>query len=269
VHGNPVPVWKISLTALVILPDRALTPDTTVINMEILETSQDFKYSFKTKNLYLLLLSLQVFDMINFMIVSELVKKRLIDIDLGVQIAIQFTVVLITNTIITVFVHRFLKNKLLFSVYLLAMILSLIFSFGTEGPLKSIMTMEQVKVLRLLGFGFALISNIFIAMLALKDIFSKKHELSYSLIGASSIFLLFGIIFALLYMLLEVWSPGLIVKSENSNIIHPCLQYSFYVISGQDPPFENVDLVVRNVSTFESIFSYLYGLMVVGRLLTK
>jgi len=93
--------------------------------------------------------------------------------------------------------------------------------------------------------------------------------LSYSLIGASWIFLLFGIVFANIYMFLGTFSPTLQLDNGIANDVISSLRYSFYIISGQDPPFENVDKLVRNVSTFESIFSNLYGLMVVGRLLTK
>ena len=229
----------------------------------------DSTYSFKTKNLYTLLLCLQIFDIVNFMIISELVEKGFIAISSGIQMAIQFAVVLVTNIIMTVFVNRFIKRKVWVYVYVLAVVLSLILAFGAGGPLKEKLTLEQIKVMGLMGFGFAALSNSFIATLALKDVFSQKHELSYSLIGASWIFLLFGIVFANAYMFLGALSPTLLVTSENANAVVNCLRYSFYIISGQDPPFANVDMVIRNVSTFESIFSNLYGLMVVGRLLTK
>ena len=229
----------------------------------------DSKYTFKTRNLYTLLLCLQIFDIANFMIVSELVEKGFIAISAGTQMALQVGVVMVTNIIMTVFVNHFIKRKVWVYVYVLAIVLSIIFAFGAGGPLKETLAPDQIKVMGLLGFGFAALSNGFIAMLALTDVFSQRHELSYSLIGASWIFLLFGIVFANVYMFLGALSPTLLVTSENANAVVNCLRYSFYVISGQDPPFPNVAMVIRNVSTFESIFSNLYGLMVVGRLLTK
>lgn len=229
----------------------------------------DTRYVFRTKNLYTLLLCLQVIDIVNFMIISETVEKGLIALSPETLMAFQFVVVLVTNIIMTVFVNRFIKVKFWVYIYVLAVVLSLILSFGSAGPLKETLTMEQVKFMGLVGFGFATMSNGFIAMLALQDVFSQKHELSYSLIGASWIFLLFGIVFANIYMFLVTLSPSLLVQAEHANLVIGCLRYSFYVLSSQDPPFATVDLVIRNVSTFESIFSNLYGLMVVGRLLTK
>ncbi len=227
------------------------------------------RYTFRTKNLYTLLLCLQIFDIVNFMIISESVEKGLISLPPGILMPFQFIVVLVTNIIMTVFVNRFIKIKVWVVVYVTAVVASLILSFGSAGPLKEALTTEQVKFMGLVGFGFATLSNGFIAMLALQDVFSQKHELSYSLIGASWIFLLFGIVFANIYMFLVTLSPTLLVQSENANLVIGCLRYSFYILSSQDPPFASVDLVIRNVSTFESIFSNLYGLIVVGRLLTK
>ena len=34
-------------------------------------------------------------------------------------------------------------------------------------------------------------------------------------------------------MILESLSPGLLVQSENANVVITCLRYSFYIISGQ------------------------------------
>jgi len=54
------------------------------------------RYTFNTKNLYTLLLCLQVFDIFNFMIISELVGKGFIAISPGTQMALQVMVVLVT-----------------------------------------------------------------------------------------------------------------------------------------------------------------------------
>ncbi len=146
------------------------------------------RYTFRTKNLYTLLLCLQIFDIVNFMIISESVEKGLISLPPGILMPFQFIVVLVTNIIMTVFVNRFIKIKVWVVVYVTAVVASLILSFGSAGPLKEALTTEQVKFMGLVGFGFATLSNGFIAILALQDVFSQKHELSYSLIGASRIF---------------------------------------------------------------------------------
>jgi hypothetical protein len=100
----------------------------------------------------------------------------------------------------------------------------------------------------------------------IRDIFNEKHDLYYSLTGATVIFFFIGTVFGVLYTSLEVCFPGMIIKTTSPNVLSPCIAYSFYILSGQDPPIENVDIIVRNLSTFESIFANIYTVIVVGKL---
>lgn len=105
----------------------------------------------------------------------------------------------------------------------------------------------------------------------LTDIFSEKHDVTYRLWGSASIYLLIGSVFGLIYSLLEMIVPNEFSIQTPLDIFHiiPCYNFSFYVLSGIESPFTDFSLLVRNISVMESIFSNLYIVLVVGRLLSK
>jgi len=215
------------------------------------------------------MLSLQLIDILNVMVVTQMNELNMINIPREALGLFQFFIIILINIVAFILVRRFVKDNFMFFSYTFAVLLSIAFVFLGQGPIASTLPPADLKMYGLLGIGFQIVSLIFILSIVFIDIFRKRHDLTYCLSGAACIFLLIGTVFAALYAFIEVCSPGALTKTAYDNVLVPSLTYSFYIISGQDPVIQDAGPVIRNLSIFESIFSNLYAVMVVGRLLTK
>lgn len=123
----------------------------------------------------------------------------------------------------------------------------------------------------ILSFTCNIISYGLLLLYMLVDIFKEKHEISYRLWGSASIYLLYGALFGLIYSLLEILIPQEFMITVHLDIfrIVPCYTLSFYTLSGIDSAFENFSLLVTNLSVIEALFSNLFIVLVVGRILAK
>lgn len=155
----------------------------------------------------------------------------------------------------------------------------LIFSFLWIGVLSGILGATGIfeegtanyKLLSGFSVSFSLISFVILLYFMFADIFRESHDITYRLWGCASIYLLIGSAFGLFFTLLEIIYPEEFGISTVYDIFHfiPCYNFSFYNLAGIDAPFENFSLLVRNIAVIESIFSNLYIVLVVGRLLSK
>lgn len=118
---------------------------------------------------------------------------------------------------------------------------------------------------------FSLISFFVLLYFMFIDIFKETHDITYRLWGCACIYLLIGSTFGLLFALMEIYLPEEFLINTPNSIFHfiPCYNFSFYNLAGIDSPYENFSLLVRNVAVIESLFSNLYIVLVVGRLLSK
>jgi hypothetical protein len=118
---------------------------------------------------------------------------------------------------------------------------------------------------------FSLISFVILLYFMVIDIFREKHDILYRLWGSASIYMLIGASFGLFFSLLEILLPGEFQLNTAFDIFHfiPCYNFSFYNLAGMDSPYDNFSMLVKNIAVIESIFSNLYIVLVVGRLLSK
>jgi hypothetical protein len=114
--------------------------------------------------------------------------------------------------------------------------------------------------------GFSLVFHIL-----LKDVFMRKHDLTYSLLGASNIYFLIPPIFCYLYSLIAVHNPS-IVNADPLNIkevfIH-CWEYSWYVLAGMEYPAAKIGEELQSIAILESISANLFVVFIIGRLMMK
>lgn len=105
----------------------------------------------------------------------------------------------------------------------------------------------------------------------INDIFREKHDIIYRLWGSASIYMLIGASFGLFFTLMETIMPREFQLNTPFDIFHfiPCYNFSFYNLAGMDSPYDNFSILVKNMAVIESIFSNLYIVLVVGRLLSK
>jgi hypothetical protein len=221
-----------------------------------------------TRNLYTILLVLQVLDLVNVLVLHEMMVTGVLPVPELVFGVFQFLIIALLNAIVLVFVRRFVKSNLLFFTYLAAIFASVFFMFLSESPAGAAMDPANLKLCRFSGILFQVISLCFMLTIVFKDIFQKRHDLGYCLTGAACLFLIIGTVFGVLYALVEISFPGSLTSEAYKNVVIPAIQFSFYTISGQDP-IQPAGTLIRNISIFESIFANLYAVMVVGRLMTK
>lgn len=224
---------------------------------------------FRNRKLYYYLLSFQVIDQFIMFIVRELARQKRIEIPMVVANLMHFAIILVLNLLALLFVRRFIRNKLYFYAFIFCFLTSVTLVFYANSPAGVALDKEFLQAIYFMGHLAQFLCLSFFLGILIRDIFQEKHDLTYSLTGATTIFLLIGTIFAFIFVLLELLFPGMLTLMEGSDILSTALTHSFYTLSGQESPVQNVNLVIKNLCIFESIFANLYAVMVVGRLLTK
>ena len=119
-------------------------------------------------------------------------------------------------------------------------------------------------VVNLMGFSI-------VFYLLLKDIFSQKHDLVYSLLGASSIYFMIPIIFAYIYCLVAVQNPSLVNADplEIRTLLFNCIDYSWFIVAGIDYSREKIGDIIQTIAILESISANLFIVFIIGRLMSK
>lgn len=114
--------------------------------------------------------------------------------------------------------------------------------------------------------GFSLVFYIL-----LKDIFLEKHDLTYSLLGASNIYFMIPMLFCYLYALVAIQNPSLVHADpvEVKTLLYNSLEYSWYVVSGIDYPGEKMGEAIQSIGILEAISANLFIVFIIGRLMSK
>jgi hypothetical protein len=97
------------------------------------------------------------------------------------------------------------------------------FSTGQSAPL-------------VVGLFFALAFQIFVAAVVIEVVVRSERVSHNVILGVASAYLLLGVVWAHLYVLLEVWWPGSFVEagapvSARAHLLQPLLYYSFVTLS--------------------------------------
>ncbi len=105
---------------------------------------------------------------------------------------------------------------------------------------------------------------------AVTDVFGENLKIRDSLLGASNIFLLIIILFTFIYAMMGIIVPNSVVADADiSKLYNTCYIHSGYIVASMDPPDSNFAPFIKNSMNIESIFTHLFEVMIVGRLLSK
>jgi hypothetical protein len=105
---------------------------------------------------------------------------------------------------------------------------------------------------------------------AVTDVFGEKLKIRDALLGAANIFLLIIILFTFIYAVIGIVIPNSVVSDANiSKLYNTCYIYSGYIVASMDPPDHLIAPFVRNSMVIESIFTHLFEVMIIGRLLSR
>lgn len=212
----------------------------------------------------------QVVLILNFLVTYELFSRYPFAYWQELLVFGSGAIMLLMNVFAYFLIRELTGNRAVLNIILVLLyggvILSIIVGSGvlaTTDPLYG-----KLSVLSILC---SLVAFCMLLLFMLVDIFREKHDVSYRLWGCASIYLLFGSTFGLLYTLLELLLPSEFALEGTRDIFKfiPCFSLSFYTLSGIDSPFDQFSLLIKNITVVESIFSNLYIVLVVGRLLSK
>ena len=224
----------------------------------------------KRKKAYLYLILLQIIAYIIAYVMLEMARqgKGILPFDV---VSILHLIVLFSMSLASFnIVHRFMNNriKILFATLLL---LNIVFGNLIFYP-YSALSQNTAHVLYILTQVIFLISMGIILYIVITDIFSQRHDLSYSLLGAINIYLVITSIFAAIYSIYEAAYPGIITGTTISleNIFSTCHIFSMYLMVGVDvPDFQQANVIIRHIGLLEALTSNIFIIFIVGRLLTK
>jgi hypothetical protein len=105
---------------------------------------------------------------------------------------------------------------------------------------------------------------------AVTDVFGERLKIKDALLGAANIFLLIIILFTFIYAVMGIVVPNSVVSDANiSKLYNTCYIHSGYVVASMDPPDGTFAPFVRNSMAIESIFTHLFEVMIIGRLLSR
>ena len=111
----------------------------------------------------------------------------------------------------------------------------------------------------------------FVFFILLRDIFSHKHDLIYSLLGAANIYFMLPVIFCYVYCLVAVHDPSLVHADPLAikTLLFNCFDYSWFVVAGIDYPGEKIGDIIQSIAILESISANLFIVFIIGRLMSK
>lgn len=103
------------------------------------------------------------------------------------------------------------------------------------------------------------------------DIFKEETNQSNRLWGSACLYLMIGIAFGSLYDIINIGLPSSLGEFFPAGVTGyiRCLRLSMNVLSGTDSEFPNATMLIKNLGVIEKIWSDLFMILVIGRLLSK
>jgi hypothetical protein len=137
-------------------------------------------------------------------------------------------------------------------------------NFQTEANASELALPASIGYLaNIAGFGV-------VFYILLQDIFRQRHDLAYSLLGASNIYFLIPILFTYVYCLVAVHNPATIGAdpARIETVLLNSFNYSWHILASVDYP-GTVGDGLQLIGVLESIAGNLFMVFIIGRLMTK
>lgn len=172
-----------------------------------------------------------------------------------------------------IFLYRimtnFYSNKLIRWGYIFLMVFhflltSYVHRNDAQAVDDSIVPATISYVSSLIGFGIVFYN-------ILKDVFTGKHNLRYSLLGASNIYFMIPLMFCYVYSLMSIQEPAN-VHADPANvksILFNSFNYSWFVIAGMDYTAGKIGDVIQSMAVMEAIAGNLFIVFIIGRLMSR
>ena len=165
--------------------------------------------------------------------------------------------------------RNFTKSKGLILGTLIVLSLIVITGILAEFPYYQVLEISDRQAYLLILHGTLFPIELIVIGFAIRDIFSGSYLTPDKLWGAACVFLMVGISFGSLYDLISIAKPGSLGVSLELGLPNysECVTFSMCVLGGIDHGLEPSRLV-RNISAIESVWGVLYGMLIIGKLLS-
>lgn len=131
---------------------------------------------------------------------------------------------------------------------------------------------DTVKRIILFGVQICLYSSFcMIIYFTIIEIFGEKSDMEERMWGSACIYLMISVSFASLYDMVCLMYPNAtgILHEMRFHSYMMCVAYSMNVLGALDTTFPNAMLIIKDISIIEAVWSNLFAVLLVGRLLSK
>jgi hypothetical protein len=105
----------------------------------------------------------------------------------------------------------------------------------------------------------------------IRENFKDDLNMSEKMWGSACVFFMIGISFGSLYDIICLIQPGSLGVTFNQGLPNymECIHHSFTLIGGLDPDYANASPLIKKIAVVETVWSNLFVVVFVGRLLSK
>lgn len=164
---------------------------------------------------------------------------------------------------------NFTKNKLLLQLFFVVLLGITLTGMLVEFPYYTVIEIQNRQLYLLAIHSMLFPIEVTVIAFAIGDIFSGEFLTPDKLWGAACIFLMTGISFGSLYDLICIVKPGSLGKEIESGLPNyaECVTYSLSILGGTDGGYSNVSRLIRNISVLEAVWSNLFVVLIIGKLM--
>jgi hypothetical protein len=164
----------------------------------------------------------------------------------------------------------FTKSRTLVKVVLAILIFITTLGLLGEFPYYQILEINHRQGYLLLLHGLLFPIEVIIIGFAIRDLFSGDHFDPGKLWGAACVYLMIGITFGSLYDLINIARPGAFgaTLALGFESYSESIYYSFNILGGLDTGYPEATKLIRNIGVIEAVWSNLYAILIIGKLLS-
>lgn len=165
--------------------------------------------------------------------------------------------------------RNFTRNTVLIRTIFVVLIGIVLLGILGEFPYYQIIAIPDRQLYLLAIHGLLFPIEVTIIGFAIRDIFTGSFLSPDKLWGAACVFLMIGISFGSLYDLICVIKPGSLGEEIPSGLPNysECVTYSLAILGGMDPGYPNASKLIRNISVIEAVWSNLFVVLIIGKLM--
>ena len=165
--------------------------------------------------------------------------------------------------------RNFTSNKSLIRVFLIVLIATISTGILAEFPYYTLIEVPNRPLYLFIIHSILFIIEVTVIAFAIRDIFSGEFLTPDKLWGAACVFLMTGQTFGSLYDLICIVRPGSLEPGIELGFANyaQCVTYSMGILGGMDPGFPNVSNLIRNISILEAVWSNLFVVLIIGKLM--